>query len=103
MENFRTLNLAMSFYEECEKIKFKNYVLKNQFERAILSILLNLAEGAGRITENDKRKFYSIALGSLKEVQCLLLILKEHDKLKNSQHLNASLINLVKNPGSFKY
>ena len=54
----------MSFCHECEKMKFKNYVLKNQFDRAILSILLNLAEGAGRITESDKRKFYSIALGS---------------------------------------
>jgi hypothetical protein len=41
MENFRTLNLALTFHEECQKMTFANYVLKNQFDRALLSISHN--------------------------------------------------------------
>ena len=102
MENFRTLNLAMKFHEECQKMTFANYVLKNQFERALLSISLNLAEGSGRLSAKDKRKFYSIALGSLKEVQCLLKIMNETEKIKNSAHLHNSIVKLIRHPVVFK-
>ncbi len=102
MENFRTLNLALKFHDECQTITFANYVHKNQFERALLSISLNLAEGSGRLSAKDKRKFYSIALGSLKEVQCLLKIMNETEKIKNSAHLHNSIVKLIRNPGEFK-
>ena len=35
-------------------------------------MVLNLAEGTGRPTRPDKRKFYNIALGSLRECQAVL-------------------------------
>ncbi len=101
MKNFRTYQLALSLYQECQRIKIKNAVIRNQFERASLSIVLNLAEGSGRLSVNDKKRFYAIALGSLKETQCLLLLLNEQGLLTQSNHLNAMLINLIKSPGSF--
>jgi four helix bundle protein len=39
----------------------------DQLERAALSVLLNLVEGAGRTSWKEKRHFFSISLGSLAE------------------------------------
>ena len=80
MKNFRTFELALAFYKKCQKIEVKNRHIRDQFERASLSIVLNIAEGSGRLTEADKRRFYSIALGSLNETKCLLQIM-ERDAL----------------------
>jgi len=99
MKNFRTYQLAINFYEECNRIKVKNQIVRNQFERASLSIVLNIAEGSGKYTSKDKRKFYSIALGSLRETQCLLTILKRNDLLLRSDKLAASLYCLIQSPG----
>lgn len=43
-------------------------VLKDQLERAAISVVLNLAEGAGKITPKDRRKYFAIARGSIQEV-----------------------------------
>ncbi len=45
MKNFRTYDLAKTFFQECQKVKLSG-AAKNQFERAVLSIVLNLAEGS---------------------------------------------------------
>ena|SRR3989338_7293031 len=71
MKNFRTYQLAKSLYQMSRDIKLEG-AFKNQFERAILSIPLNLAEGSAKPTRRDRRKFYFIALGSLREVQAIL-------------------------------
>ncbi len=42
--------------------------MKNQFQRAMLSIVLNLAEGSAKSSHKERRKFYEISLGSLREV-----------------------------------
>lgn len=41
--------------------------IKDQWKRASLSILLNLAEGSGRMSTNDKKHFITIARGSVYE------------------------------------
>jgi four helix bundle protein len=42
-------------------------VLRDQLERASLSVVLNISEGAGRRSRNDKRRHYAIARGSAME------------------------------------
>ena len=99
MKNFRTYELALELYKKCQTIRIGNAVVKNQFERASLSIVLNLAEGVGRITAKDRRRFYSIAMGSLRETQSLLMILHQQELLKQSDSVAASLYKLILNPG----
>lgn len=100
MKNFKTYHLAVEFYDSCQTIKFKNKLIKDQFERASLSIVLNIAEGWGRITEKDRRKFYSISLGSLRETQALLHLMKERELSIKADQLGGYLFQVVRNPGS---
>jgi four helix bundle protein len=96
MNNFRTLDLAKDFYRECQKLKLSGPA-KNQFERALLSIPLNLTEGSAKPSAKERRKYYYSALGSLREIQTLL-DLTGHSQLKASaDHLGAMLYKLCKN------
>ncbi len=78
MKNFRSLELAILLYKLVEKKEIKG-PLKEQLFRATSSIVLNLSEGNGRGSINDKRHFFQIAFGSLRECQVLLRILKIND------------------------
>lgn len=78
---------------------------KDQLRRASLSIMLNIAEGAGRFTNKDKRNFYVISRGSVFECVALLdflqneeIILKEeYDSLyKNLEELSKMLYGMIK-------
>jgi four helix bundle protein len=50
-----------------------------QLLRASASIGLSLAEGSGKRTPADQRRFYSIALGSLRECQAILELEEVND------------------------
>ena len=71
MKNFKTYDLAVSFYHLTQTLQIKGN-LKDQLDRAASSVVLNLAEGRGRRTRVDQRKFFHIALGSLRESQAIL-------------------------------
>jgi four helix bundle protein len=71
LETFRTYQLAKSFYHACRLVRVPRH-LRDQLDRAAASVCLNIAEGAGRATRADQRRFYSIALGSLRESQAIL-------------------------------
>ncbi len=45
---------------------------RDQLDRASLSVVLNIAEGAGRRAPRDKARFYSIARGSANESVALV-------------------------------
>ena len=51
--------------------------LTNQIRRAVVSITSNVAEGFGRSSSKEKHQFYSIARGSVTEVQNQLLVSKD--------------------------
>ena len=71
MKNFRTLRLAIQFYQGCEKLKLQKH-LRDQLLRAASSVSLNLAEGSAKPTKKDQLKYYNIAFGSLRESQVIL-------------------------------
>ena len=49
---------------------------RSQLRRASMSICLNIAEGAGRFTNPDKRHFYVIARGSVLECVAVMDLLQ---------------------------
>ncbi|MBW6459638.1 MAG: four helix bundle protein [Bacteroidales bacterium] len=49
--------------------------IKDQWKRASLSILLNLAEGTGRMSVQDKKHYYTMARGSVFECAAILDLL----------------------------
>ena len=93
MKNFRTLNLAIAFYQEAKDLKLPQ-VMRDQFQRALLSIPLNLSEGSAKPTRRDRKKFYSIALGSFREVETILKLSGEEQLLEKSDQLGAHLYRL---------
>ncbi len=100
MKNFRTYELAKEFYKACQGLNFKA-PFKDQFDRALLSIVLNLAEGSAKPTRKDRKKFYAISLGSLREVQVILDLCGYSQELHASDSLAACLYRLIQNPGGF--
>ncbi len=99
MTNFKTYQLALNFYRDCKKLSITDRVLRDQFRRASLSIVLNIAEGYGRASMKDRKKFYVIAFGSLRETQCLLEILENQEMKQRADHLAGYLYRLCQSPG----
>ena len=50
--------------------------LADQLKRASMSIPLNIAEGCGKSTKPDKKRFYTIARGSALECAAIMDVMK---------------------------
>ncbi len=98
MKNFRTYDLAKDFYRTIETLSVPRH-LRDQLLRASSSIALNLAEGAGRDSKPDQRRFFSIAMGSFRESKAILELLSitETEILELADKLGAHLFRLVQN------
>ena len=73
MKDFRTYQIAVDFYHLCAKLQLR-YHLRDQLMRAASSIALNLAEGRGKHGMREQRRFFDIAMGSLRECQAVLIL-----------------------------
>jgi four helix bundle protein len=77
-----------SFYVELSGI-FKDpkvdNILKNQLKRSSSSVVLNIAEGSGKLKVNDKKNFYIIARGSISESIATLRLLRIDGVIPESQ------------------
>ena len=62
------------------------YGLTSQIKRAAVSIPSNIAEGFGRRSVKEKDQFYSIAHGSLTEVENQILIAKGVGYITDAQY-----------------
>ena len=70
--------LVIEIYKITNKFpKEEQFGLTNQIRRAVVSITSNIAEGFSRQSLKEKAQFYSMALGSLTEVQNQLLISRD--------------------------
>ncbi len=97
MRNFRTYEIAVEFYKLSRGLGIQGN-LREQLDRAASSIALNLAEGYGRASLKDQRRFFVIAMGSLRECQAILTLV-DHTALEiNScaDKLAAHLYKLIK-------
>ena len=75
--------LAVIAYDLAKKMpKTGQYGLTGQLLRAVVSVPANIAEGNGRKSRKDYARFISIALGSIAEVDTLLLISVQTKVLK---------------------
>lgn len=72
-ERLDVYKLALEFQLLASSLPLRRHgALRNQLERASISIVLNIAEGAGRRSPQDKCRFYSIARGSATECAAIL-------------------------------
>lgn len=55
----------------------ESFGITNQMRRAAVSITSNIAEGFSRTSLKEKKQFYTIAKGSLTELQSQLLIARD--------------------------
>ena len=85
IENFTDLRawkeahtLVLLIYSITKKYpKEELFGLVSQMRRAVISVTSNTAEGFSRASNKDKNQFYSIAMGSLTELQNQLLASKD--------------------------
>jgi four helix bundle protein len=75
----------------------ERYGLTSQLQRAAASIGANLAEGSGRQTDGDYKRFVDIASGSACEVEYHLLLARDLSLLKEEDYNALNLkVNEVK-------
>ena len=96
MKTFKTLELAVQFYELVRDVKLPSH-LRDQMARASSSIALNLSEGNAKISVK-KCRFYQIAFGSLRECQTILRLERAGDSRLHdlADHLGACLYKLTR-------
>ena len=76
-EKLDAYRVALEFQAlACQLLAKRGYAeLRDQLERASISIVLNIAEGCGRRSPADKGRFYSMARGSATECAAILDLL----------------------------
>ena len=78
--------LNFDVYTLLNKHKSMDPHVKDQWKRASLSITLNLAEGTGRMSVNDKKHFITIARGSVNESVALLQLSKDLGQIEEESY-----------------
>jgi four helix bundle protein len=90
-ERFDVYRVALQFQELVPRlVPRRGYAaLRDQLDRASASVLLNIAEGAGRFARADKAQFYLIARGSAMESAAVLDILSSRGVMAPAVHRHA--------------
>src|SRR3989344_4185938 len=79
-------SLVLDIYQITKQFpREEQFGLTNQIRRAVVSITSNIAEGFSRNSYKEKSQFYSMALGSLTEVQNQLLIARDLKYIAESE------------------
>ena len=111
MRNFRNYSMWQNSLEVCLEIyqltrkfpSFETYGLGDQLRRAAVSIVSNIAEGAGRRSEAEFAHFLDIALGSAYELETQLIIAKRRKYISKElfETTDETIMSLQKRIGSF--
>ncbi len=89
-EKLDVYKVALQFFvltsEILERLPRGHGNLKDQLNRASTSIMLNIAEGAGKLRPKDKGGFYAISRGSALESAAIYDALDARHLLKPNEH-----------------
>jgi four helix bundle protein len=107
IERIRTMNTPLLFdfqklevYKKAQQFHLESKILHqnmqleryvvDQLGRASYSVVLNIAEGSGRHSPNDRKNFFTISRASIFECVAILDIMKLENKIdetKYNEHL----------------
>ena len=95
LSKFRAYQDSVLFYHLACELKLPRY-LKDQIERASSSVALQLAEGSGKQGFADRRRYYQMALGSVRECQAVLQLarVRQHEIVEAADRLGAQVYRL---------
>ena len=83
--------MAVSVYEATSEFpKREMYGLVSQLRRSTVSVPSNIAEGYGRRSTGDYRRFLQVAMGSICELETQLILAEKLKFLLPSQHSELS-------------
>lgn len=60
--------------------------IKDQWKRSSMGTILNLAEGTGRVSDADKKHFFTMARGSVFECVTLLQLVYDLGQIEEEQY-----------------
>ena len=84
----RAIDLVVQVYELTSKFPDKEkFGLTNQINRCSVSIVSNIAEGAGRNSKKEFNNFLGIALGSTCELETQLIIANKLNILQKKRSM----------------
>src|SRR5437016_1891768 len=90
----KSMDLVEMVYQATSQFpKEEIYGLTNKIRRAVVSMPSNIAEGQGRHSANDFRRFLAMGHGSLREVETQIMIAKRLHYLNEAQ--TERLLNLA--------
>ena len=95
---FKTYQLSLQLFDRCQKLNLPGY-MRNQLNRAALSVSLNLSEGNLRLTKKDKRKYLIQAYVSVREVQTILHIVNAKAEFDLADQIGACIFTMQRNLG----
>ena len=111
MKDFRTLKvwekahaLTLAIYKETEKFpKQELYALTSQIQRAAVSIPTNIAEGCGKDSDAELKRYFVIAMGSASELEYVLLLTDDIGYLQTDiyQSMTKDLVEIRKMLNAF--
>ena len=92
----RSKKLVLRIYNVTDKYPSREiYNVISQLRRSVLSIPLNIAEGYGRMTREEFKRFLKISLGSSNEVEALLDISKDLEYITEKEYQEISKENEI--------
>ena len=83
----KTMQLVVTIFRLTRGLpKEYQHSLADQLRRASLSILNNLAEGSGKLSQKEKTQFYKTSLNSARECIPMLTLLMKEQQLSIEAH-----------------